>query len=70
MCHITKGIELSKSRKYQDTWRKGNLQVHENIRSGHYQTRGDERKILKRSISGEGENFSKPSSIARILSKG
>ena len=61
---------ITKSRKNQNVRRKGNLQVLGNIRSGHHQTSGDERKKLKKSISGERENYSKPNSIAGISSKG
>ena len=36
--------KTAKSRKNQSAWRKGKLQVHGNIGSGHHQTSGDERK--------------------------
>ena len=48
--------------------RKGNLLELENIGSRHH-TSGDERKDLKKSISGERENYSKPNNIAEISSK-
>ena len=48
---------------------KKNLQVLENIGSGHYQTSGGE-KNLNKSISKERENNSKPNYIAEISSKG
>ena len=38
----------TKSRKNQNTWRKGNLHILGNIVSGHHQTRGDEIKTLER----------------------
>ena len=46
----------TKSRKNQNALRKGKLPVLWNIGSGHYQTRGDERKKFKKSISYEREN--------------
>ena len=40
-----------------------------NIRSGHRQTSGDERKKFKKSISGERENYSKTNYITGISSR-
>ena len=60
----------AKSRKNQNARRKENLKVLGNIRSGHRQISGDERKKLKKSISGERENYSKPNYIAETTSKG
>ena len=45
----------TKSRKHQNTRRKGNLRILGNIESEYRQTSGDERKKLKKSISGERE---------------
>ena len=50
----------TKSRKNQNDRRKGKLQIHGNIGSGHHQTSRDERKKMKRSTSGERENYWKP----------
>ena len=46
---------------------KGNLQILGNIGSWHHQTSADERKNLKKSISGEQENYLKPNYTAGTL---
>ena len=56
MCHVNNEKRettrdrqngTSKSRKNQNAWRKGNLQILENTGSEHHQTSRDDRKILK-----------------------
>ena len=59
-----------KSRKTQNARRKINLKILGNIGSGHYQTSGDERKKLQKSISRERESYSKPNYIAQASSNG
>ena len=43
----------TKSRKHKNVRRKGNLQILGNLRSRHHQTSGDERKKLRKNISGK-----------------
>ena len=45
----------TKSRKNQNAWWKGNLQIPENPESWHHQTRGDKRKKIQKYTSGERE---------------
>ena len=45
--HMTEGVELPKSSRHQNAWRKGYLQILWYIGSWHYQASGNERKILK-----------------------
>ena len=57
-----------KSRKNQNVWRIGDLQILKNIGNGYNQISGDERKI-KNSFSGKPENYPKPNYRAEISSK-
>ena len=59
---MTGGIELTKSRKKQNAWGKGNLRVLENIGSGHHQTSKYERKKFK-SVSLENEKTTRNQTI-------
>ena len=52
--------ETTKSRKIKNAHGEGNIQILGNIGSRHYQISGDERKKLKKNISGERESYSKP----------
>ena len=61
---------ITKQRKDPNAWRKGNFQILGNIGSGHYQTCGNERKKIKKSISGERGKNSKVNYITEISSKG
>ena len=61
--------KTTKSRKNQNAWRKGNLQLVGKVGTGHHQTSEDERNSFK-NILDERENYSKVKSIAGILSKG
>ena len=77
MCHAhnekwkkvnNKRNRMAKSKKNQNVWRKGKLQIQGNLESGQYQTNGDERK--NKSTSDKWENFWKASSAAEISSNG
>ena len=56
--------KTGKSRKNQNTRRKGNLLVPGNIESGHHQTSGDERKNIKR-VSLTNEKTSRNQALQR-----
>ena len=47
-------------KKNMNARRKGNIQIIRNIGIRHRQTNEDERKKLKKNISGERESYSKP----------
>ena len=59
----------TKSKKNLNTRRKGNVQILGNIINRHHQTRGDERKKLKKSISGKRESYSKPNYLTGTFVK-
>ena len=50
----------TKSRRNKNARKKGNLKILRNIGSRHHQTRGYERKKLKKNIYGERERYSNP----------
>ena len=62
--HITEGIDLPNREKIRTL---GEKEILGNIGSGYRQTSRDERKNLKKSISGERESFSKQNYIAGTL---
>ena len=62
-------IKLPSQEKKQNAWRKGNLQILGNIGRWYHQTSGDKR-MLKSSISGELEIYSRQNYRAGAISKG
>ena len=58
------------TRKSIKNQRKGNVQILGNIGSRHHQTSVDEKKKIKKSISGERESYLKPNYIAGTVWKG
>ncbi len=56
-------------KKKSERSRKGNLQIRENIGSWLHQTKGDERKKLRKSIPREQESYSRRNFITGTLSK-
>ena len=62
--------ELPNQKKNHNALRKVNLQVWGNIGRGQHHTSENERKKIKKRISGEREIFSKPNYIAEISLKG
>ena len=61
---MTEGMELL---NHENALRKGNLQILGSIWSGHHQTSGDERKKLKKNISGWRKSNSKLNHLAGTL---
>ena len=57
-----------KSRKNQNAWKKGKIQIHKNVEAGAVKQAAMKEKN-KKYASGKGENYSKSKSLADIFSK-